>query len=100
MQYENQHFDWPSLRAYPFPDAMLSDELSLLKTNDKVEVKGRLSGTYTFVAIKNGKVILNDQKGLVNSFWLEDIGASPYQTQDEMKLWNGSNYIVSNKKKE
>lgn len=101
MHYEKNHFDWPSLRVIPFPDAMLLDELSSLKKNDKIEVKGKLSGTYTFIRIENGKVILNDPKGLLDSFWLEDVGVSPYQTEDEtIKLWNSSNYILSKKKNE
>jgi len=100
-EYKNQFFDWASLRDVPFPDAMLFNELSSLNKNDKVEVKGKFSGIYTFVGIENGKVILNDPKGLVDSFYLEDIGVSPYQTEDDfIKLWNGSNYILSKKKNE
>jgi hypothetical protein len=86
------------LRENPFPDAMLLDELSLLKTNDKVEMKGKLSGIYTFISMKNDEVKLRDDRfNFLSSYYLEDVGVIPYEVS---KLWNGSNYIVSNKKKE
>lgn len=101
MRYEDRCFNWASLRDEPFPDAMLFDELSLLKKNDKVELKGYMAGTYTFVKIENGKVVLNDQKHFTHSFYFEDVGVSPYKTEDDfIKLWNGSNYILSKKKNE
>ena len=86
------------LRENPFPDAMLLDELSLLKTNDKVEMKGKLSGIYTFISITSDKVTLkDDQRNFTSSYYFSDVGVIPYEVS---KLWNGSNYIVSNKKKE
>lgn len=84
-------------RENPFPNAMLFDELSSLKTNDKVEMRGKLPGIYDFISMTNDKVTLKDDRcDFTHSYYLADIGVVPYKAN----LWNCSNYLVSNKKKE
>jgi len=76
---------------------MSFDEFSLLKPSDQIELKGKLSGNYTFICKPDERVILkHNLTNIESSYYLSDIGVLPYEASN---LWNGSNYILSRTKK-
>lgn len=93
----------PSLRSSPFPDAMSFDEFKLLKSGDKIQIKGPLSGEYTFVSMSLDKCVLA-YEGKYNDYYLVDLGVLPYKSLEyiltvpyECDKWNSSNYVCKGK---